>query len=331
MTAPADLLTGWVPFDLTDKPGQATVIWGYVGQERFIDPFFDGTLQYLLQRPFNHVFRRQSSFNHLLQRAETHPGLPLNGLIFHSGRCGSTLIAQALAALSDSVVLSEPDSLNVLLKWLIALPANAENDALSDQALRALLAALGQPRRAEDSRLFLKGACWHITQIDRLLAAFPGTPWAFIYRDPIETLVSQRRNADPQLFTGGLFQAGFPPTEEDLACPIGLTYAARLTGQSFRAAALAMGRHPGGLLINHRELPGVLETRVAEHFGLNLDDTDRDAFRARAGHNAKKPELVFKDDSAAKRAEADDALRALVARWLTEPYETLERLRGEGD
>lgn len=330
MNAPADPLAGWVPFDLTDKSGQPMVVWGYVGQERFVDPFFDGTVQYLLRRPFNHVFRRQSGFDHLLQRAEAHPGLPLKGLIFHSGRCGSTLAAQALAALSDSVVLSEPESLNILLKWLIALPAGAENDALSGQALRALLAALGQPRRAVDSRLFLKGACWHVAQIDRLLAAFPGTPWVFIYRDPVETLVSQRRGPDPQLLTGGLFQAGFMPTEEDLACPIGLTYAARLTGHALSAAALAMGRHPGGLLINHRELPGALEARVAEHFGLGLDETDRGALRARAGRDAKKPELAFKDDSAAKRAEADDALRALVARWLAEPYETLERLRGAG-
>lgn len=330
MTAPTDILAGWVPFDLTDKPGQATVIWGYVGRERFIDPFFDGTLQCLLQRPFNHVFRRQSGFDHLLQRAETHPGLPLKGLIFHSGRCGSTLVAQALAALHDSVVLSEPDSLNTLIKWLVALPANAENDALSGQALRALLAALGQPRRAEDSRLFLKGACWHITQIDRLLAAFPGTPWVFIYRDPTEALVSQRRNADPQLLTGGLFQAGFPPTEEDLACSIGLTYAARVTGQALAAAAGAMRRHPGGLLLNYRELPGALESRVAGHFGLSLDAAERDALRARAGRDAKNPVLAFKDDSAAKQAEADDALRALVARWLAEPYAAVERRRGEG-
>lgn len=323
MSAPADDWSGWIPFDLTARAGQATVEWGYMGQERFTDPFFETTVQYLLRRPYNQVFRRQAGFDHLLARAATYPGLPLHGLVFHMGRCGSTLIAQALATLPDSVVLSEPESLNTLLKWLAALPVGQED--LSANALRALLSALGQPRRAQDRRLFLKAACWNITQAERFLAAFPGTPWLFLYRDPVEVLVSQRRALDPSLMMGALSQAGFPLSEEDQADP--LAYAARVMGRALDAAQHAMARHPGGMLLHYRELPAALETRLAGHFRLDLSPADQAAFQACASRDAKYPRQAFQDDRAAKHAAADAGLRALAARWLDAPYAQLERSR----
>jgi hypothetical protein len=321
MSVPADDWSGWMPFDLTAQAGQAVVEWGYMGQERFTDPFFETTVQYLLRRPFNQVFRRQTGFDHLLARAATHPGLPLHGLVFHMGRCGSTLVAQALAALPDSVVLSEPESFNTLLKWLIALPPGHED--LSATALRALLSALGQPRRAEDRRLFLKAACWNIAQAERILAAFPSTPWLFLYRDPLEVLVSQQRVLDPSLMAGALFQAGFPLSEEGQAEP--LAYAARVTGSLLGAAGQAMARHPGGMLLHYRELPEALETRLARHFRLDLSPAEQAVLRACALRDAKHPQQAFQDDRAAKQAAADAGLRALAARWLDSPYAELER------
>ncbi len=103
MTA-RDPLDGWIPFYL--KRGLAH--WGYMGRERFVEPFFQSTVQKLAARPFNQVFCQQTGLDALVERAATHPGLPLRGLVFHMSRCGSTLAAQALAALPDTVVLSEP-------------------------------------------------------------------------------------------------------------------------------------------------------------------------------------------------------------------------------
>jgi hypothetical protein len=113
----SDTLSGWLPFFLSAHEGQRQVEWAYMGQERFTEPFFLDTLQILLRRPFNQVFRQQSGLDLLLERAQSHPGLPLKGIVFHMSRCGSTLAAQWLAALSDSVVLSEPEPLDTLLQW----------------------------------------------------------------------------------------------------------------------------------------------------------------------------------------------------------------------
>jgi hypothetical protein len=108
-------------------------------------------------------------------------------------RCGSTLTAQWLAALSDSVVLAEPGPLDTLLQGQIS-----EDDT---ETVRALVSALGQLRRESDRRLYLKTDCWHMVHIDRLLSAFPDTPWLFLYLDPIET------PANAWLATGTRFHA----------------------------------------------------------------------------------------------------------------------------
>ncbi len=94
MTQP-DPLAGWLPLFLSARDGQPTVEWGYMGRERLTAPFFQDTLQHLLARPFNRLFRQRTSLDTLLERARTHPGLPLGGLVFHMSRCGSTLVAQS--------------------------------------------------------------------------------------------------------------------------------------------------------------------------------------------------------------------------------------------
>ncbi|MGR9014739.1 MAG: hypothetical protein ACU83U_13965, partial [Gammaproteobacteria bacterium] len=87
MTA-IDTLAGWIPLFLSNRDNRATVDWGYMGQERFTQPFCQQTLQKLASRPFNQLFRQQSGLDLLLERAHSHPGLPLNGIVFHMSRCG---------------------------------------------------------------------------------------------------------------------------------------------------------------------------------------------------------------------------------------------------
>jgi len=316
-----DSLRDWAPFYL--KHGE--VHWGYVGQERFVEPFFQDTLQKLARRPFNQLLRQRTGLDTLTERASSHPGLPLQGLIFHLSRCGSTLVAQALSALNDSVVLSEPEPVDTLLQWLAQSPHY--DPAAGHALLRDLLAALGQPRRPEDRRLFIKTDAWHIRHIDRLLAAFPETPWIFLYRDPVEVLVSQFRIPGLFLIPGTLTAHGFHPPAELPLLP--LQHGAWIMGQILQDAEEAMRKYSGGLLINYQDLPDALETRIAQHLGLELDPSALTAMRARYTQNAKSPNQTFNPDSDSKHAEANDEIRALTAQWLDAPYGRLETIRKE--
>lgn len=314
-----DPMDGWIPFYLK----QGKVHWAYMGRERFVEPFSQNTLQKLAMRPFNQLLRRQTELDVLLERAGSHPGLPLSGIVFHVGRCGSTLTAQALSALRDTVVLSEPVAFDTLLQWLVASPScDADHGSA---LLRGLLSAMGQPRRANDNRLFIKIDCWHICHIQRILAAFPGVPWIFLYRDPLEVLVSQARMPGIFVVPGSLISHGLTPPDQLMVRP--LEHGAWVLGQVLTAAADAIAKHPGGQLINYRELPEILETRLADHFQLHLEQADLEALRSVYRRDAKNPQQSFQSDSAAKHADASVDIKTMVARWMLEPYNELERLR----
>lgn len=314
-----DLLAGWVPLLLSARDGRPAAEWGYMGNERFTEPFCHDTLQKLASRPFNRMFRHHSGMDLLRQRAHSHPGLPLKGMVFHMSRCGSTLAAQWLATLPDSVVLSEPEPVDTLLQW-----RTPDGDA---ETVHALLAALGQPRRESDRSLFLKTDCWHMVHIDRLLAAFPHTPWIFLYRDPVEVLVSHRKIPGWQLVPGSMAGHGLHAPDEVMNHPLG--HGAWIMSVILERARQAVLRHGNGLLLNYSELPQALESRLASHFGIAPDLVDSEALRAVTGHHAKQPHAAFQPDAAKKRASADEEVLALAAHWLDEPYRVLEQMRIE--
>jgi hypothetical protein len=309
-----DPFGGWVP--LFVRGGRGELEWGYMGSERFTEPFCHETLQRLASRPFNQLFRRKSGLDLLLGRVRNHPGLPLKGMIFHMSRCGSTLAAQWLAALPDSVVLSEPEPVGTLLKWL---PPDG-----GEEILRALFAAMGQARRENDRNLFLKAECPHILYIDRLLTAFPGTPWVFIYRDPVEVLVSHQRMPAWLQMLEPVLACGLRPPKALLSDPEGcLSWILSLVLRQARQAIL---QHGNGLLLNYSEFPHALEI-MAGHFGIDTKELDADTLRSVTGRHAKRERQAFQPDSAEKRAAADPRIRELAARWLDEPHQLLEQLR----
>lgn len=313
----ADTLAGWIPLFLSAHGGQYKVDWGYMGSERFVEPFCHDTLQKLASRPFNRLFRRQSGLDSLLQ--QTHVGLPLRGIVFHMSRCGSTLAAQWLSALPDSVVLSEPEPVDTLLQW----PAPQSGVP----TIRALLSAMGQARRPSDRRLFLKTDCWHMIHVERLLAAFPDIPWVFLYRDPVEVLVSHQRMPGWQLVPGSMTGHGLNAPNEMSSYPLG--HGAWILSVILEQARQAMVRNENGLLMNYSELPQALGKGLATHFGIEASMTDSLALRAVTGRHSKQHHAAFRPDATEKRAAADREVLELADRWLDKPYRALEQLRLE--
>lgn len=308
---------GWIPLFLSRHNERLEVEWCYMGSERFCEPFCHHTLQKLASRPFNRMFRQRSDLETLRTRAQEHPGLPLQGIVFHMSRCGSTLAAQWLGALSDSVVLSEPEPLDTLLQW-------PDYDG-NTEIISALLSALGQSRRTDDRRLFLKTDCWHILHIDRLLAAFPDTPWIFLYRDPVEVLVSHQRMPGWQLVPGSMAAHGLHAPDEAMNHP--LSHGAWILSVILDRAAQAIQRHPNGLLLNYTELTTALESRLPEHFSILPKARSSNAESNVIGRHAKNTHIPFQPDGAEKRAAADAEIIALAERWLNKPYQVLESLR----
>ena len=286
--------------------------WAYMGAGRFTEPFCHETLHKLALRPFNQLFRKRSSPELLIGRAKSHPGLPLGGLVFHMSRCGSTLVSQYLSALRDSVVLSEPEPVGSALRC-----SPPGNEAL----LRGMISALGQARRSCDRTLYLKAECEHVLDIDRYLAAFPGTPWVFVYRNPLEVLVSHERNPGWFRAMNSMSFRGLQPPAE---CYSDLSGGcAWILSLVLRHAVAAMRSHENGLLVNYSELPCALRA-VARHFGVAC--TDAEAAMEIARTDAKRGG-AFVPDSEEKRSAADPGILEVAECRLDEPYRQLEELR----
>lgn len=116
-----------------------------------------------------------------------------NGFVFHESRVGSTLVANTLASDPFSMVFSESTP-----------PANALlhcGECSRDQQIqlfRDVVTLMGNS--PIHKHLFFKFQSITSTKMDIALEAFPDTPFAFVYRDSIQTMMS---HLDPRKNTNG--------------------------------------------------------------------------------------------------------------------------------
>ncbi len=173
-------LSSWVPIEVYWHHTQLMVDWCYMGNRRFTEPFFEQTINALLRHPFNLLFRHQTPIDGLAELQAVQPGVPPAGFIFHMSRCGSTLIAQLLAALPQCIVLSEAGPIDTVVR------AHHHHPGISDDQrcvwLRSLLGALAQRRHEQEQHFVIKFDSWNIMDLPIIRRAFPTVPWVFVYR-----------------------------------------------------------------------------------------------------------------------------------------------------
>ena len=230
----------------------------------------------------------------------------------------STLAGRRCWAVCEAnIVVSRASPIDVVVRS--GLP-QADRLAL----LRAMVLALGQVRNPNEARYFVKLDSWHVRELPLFRAAFPTTPWVFVYREPTAVMVSHARRAGMQMVSDlvppaffGL-EAGGQTWGED--------YMAQVLGAMCEAAALAHA-DGGGLLVNYDELPQALWARILPHFGISSSDAELAIMAAASRFNAKSPMVRFEPDAAAKRLATTAAIAAAVERRLTGVYDQLETLR----
>ena len=320
----APQLQDWVPIRLYWGESGAMVDWGYLGEERFTDPLFEQTIELSLRHPCNLLFRHQTPIELLGEVAATFPVLPPSGFIFHLSRCGSTLVSQMLAALPQNIVISEPPPLDFVLR---ANPQSAKLSAAQRIAwLQWIVAVLGRQRHAAEAHYFIKLDCWHALLLPLIHRVFPTVPWIFLYRDPVEIMVSHARQPGAQTVPG-MIDPGLFGWDNATASQIPFDeYGARVLAGVCEAvlAQPGLGR---GRLVNYSELPSAVTSSLPEFFGTAYSAADLERMRQAAQFDAKNPSLTFADDRAAKQRAASERLRHLTERWLRGSYEQLEELR----
>ena len=292
---------GWLPANLRWRGPDIWVDWVKRGEWDFEEPFFDGTIDRHLVGAFRESTRLADYFGAFRCRKNHDPAV----FIFHSSRCGSTLLCRMLEALPEFMVLSEP----FVLEKFFHVPQLTV--ARKTSGMVATLNAFGSAMRGPEAHLAVKfagGTHW----IAWLHQIFPRTPWIYLYREPRDVIRSNLMGPPPWL----LKIEGEKERFEALV----RRYERQLE------AALRL-REGAALIANYSEINETFPARLLEALGLE-PSADRVGRMHGAMHWYSKQKGTLWSDRRERAPES--GYRSLpweIPAGLREKYDALERAR----
>ncbi len=321
-------LKGFLPVDAVVVNGRPGLWWMDMSGVSLAEPFFQQTVE----RAKTDGNRRElfTEFDVLLQLEKQLDSVQPTGFIFHSSRCGSTLVANACRAVNNSIVLSEANAIDKLIARFITDAGNVKTTRYS-VCLRGVVNALAQRRNGTEEHLFIKFACCSFAQVEHVRRIWPNVPWLFLYRDPVETIVSNMKDVPPWLLDSDRrVLASISRTLPDEVAGMSLEeLCARTIGSLFSTAHRLA--NAGQLLLNYKQLSVPVISSVLRFFKVSPSTTELETIEQGIRIYSKEPsgKRTFSGDTDAKQKLASDAVREAAAKWATEPYQLLEQKRLE--
>lgn len=275
------------------------------------------------------------------QNDETAPKiLELKGVVFHESRCGSTLAANSMMALN-------PDTNRVYSESsppIAALRGCGEDYSECSMAgaanlLKDVIYMMGRSNDPKEENLFFKFQSVTTRTMDTFRTAFPSTPWIFLYREPVQVMMSQldipkisrancvRSKSSSPLVRASVLKQGYRMEDMDNEefCAIHLATLCEAAVRNLEDAdglGLAVKYHPD---LVHTFLDGVFPN----HFHLPVDQAGRDRVLKVSGTYSKNrgrhAEGDFKSDSEEKEREASQEIRDASNQFLLPSFDSLEQ------
>ena len=319
----ADELRSYFPVDALIRDGKPQIEWLRIADTRFREPFFHQTVERSRERNPS-VF---SDPEVLLQVATSVPALSPSGFIFHTSRCGSTLVANACKALDSTRVIAEAPVIDKLISRLFT---DAEMGSTKEAVYLSLIRAATQSLArdlAAGSRYFVKFACTSMLQVTALRRSWPNVPFLILFRDPIEVTVSNLRNR-PEWMSVEANPAAAASIAgvnvNQLSVMTGEEFCARALGRYYAAAENFAGDRRT-ILVNYHDLSVETLMRILGSFGVVPSAHETTAIERSLLSHSKDPTRFFRPDSADKKAEASAEVIEAVGKWALAAYESLIR------
>jgi len=322
-------LKGWLPVDAVVVEGRPGLQWMELPDVELSEPF----LQQTVERAKTDGTKRGelfTEFDVLLQLENVLESVLPTGFIFHSSRCGSTLVANACRAMANSIVLSEANAIDKLVaRFFTDAAEDGVKVSLYSVFLRGVVHALAQRRRGNEQHLFIKFACTSFAQLERISRIWPNVPWLFLYRDPVETIVSNVNDPPTWLLDDDwrvlASITGVAPSE--VAAMSLEERCARSIG-SFYSQAVALANDQS-MLLNYKQLSVPVISSVLKFFKVSPSAQELETIARASGVYAKEVSGTrpFVADTDAKQKLASNLVREMAARWANEPYQQLEQKR----
>ncbi|KAL7495354.1 hypothetical protein ACHAWT_004509 [Skeletonema menzelii] len=266
--------------------------------------------------------------------------LQLKGVVFHESRCGSTLAANAMMAMNPVKhrVYSESAPPIAAIKACGELYEDCSVEA-SANLLRDVIYMMGRSNDPNEENLFFKFQSITTRNMDTFRKAFPETPWIYLYREPVEVMMSQldvpqmrmancvRSHTRSEMISRFVARSGYQPSDLDDEewCAIHL---ATLCESAIKNLNDADGL---GMAVNyHKDLVhDFLDTVFPKHFNVPLDQEAIDRVMKVSGTYSKNrgKQGEFKADSEEKEKKASNGIRKASSLFLDPSFHTLQDSR----
>lgn len=241
--------------------------------------------------------------------SDSKPMATVSGFVYHFNRCGSTLVSNAFKARSGCFSLSEPFVFQQLLDSEHGTPAQRV------EWLKELMGLHSQALAGICKNFVIKWPGLLALYIAEIEQAFPHVPAIFLYRNPVEVLVSAR--LEPLGNTDIVRQVHLDlPASKQLN-----DYSAlERTGLLMANMCRHVMRSQNIRLVDYASLPTAIWENIAPYFNLtpSPDDLLKMTECGRFHSKAYKTNKVFDEDTSTKNKLANEEERR-VSNEIIEP------------
>lgn len=285
-------LLNWIPYKLVETDDDVYFEWIYLGDKRYLDPFFDETLM-KCKGHYNNSTRYKvvSSVENLIEWSTELVSVELKSLLFHVSRCGSTMMSQSLAISPQNIVVSEAPILDQIIRSTIF---DLEKKRY---LIKSVLLLLGQKRFSEEKNLIVKLDSWHIFQADYLRSIFPDLPFVLLYRNPSEVLKSHAKLRGTHMVPNLIPAAFFGISDQEIQTISIQQYGAVVLEKYFQAYLDFYKLDKNVSMYNYKDgMKSVLE-RFLSFIDADYFVEEVDQMCERLTRHSKDGDVVFKGDS----------------------------------
>jgi len=265
--------------------------------------------------------------------------LDLKGAVFHESRCGSTLAANSMMALNPEKhrVYSESAPPISALRSCGDDYANCSIKA-SANLLKDIIYLMGRSNDPKEENLFFKFQSATTRNLETFREAFPTTPWVFLYRKPIEVMMSQldvphtsnancvrSKNSSPMIRK--FIDKSAYKFEDFTNVEFCAVHLATLCESALRNLEDAAGL---GMAVNYSPhlVDRFLDTIFPKHFHTPVDNAGRDRVMKISGTYSKnrgRHAEEFKPDSEEKERNASGKIKDAATDFLQPSFDKLQK------
>lgn len=344
-------LKDWTPARLILNLENSGVAWLDLGRT----PFTDTTAIRTICRSWQKQNRPRpiwTNLDVLIALKDISPGLKPKGFFFNTWKCGSTLLSKMLCSLDRNLVISESQVIRDaagLSGFMTGFDKLSESFRI--ELLQSTVSALGQPRLGVEENYVVRLDRPSMLDLPLIRKAFPETPIIFLYRHPVEVMVSmltQSRNvirglrADHSLVRRRLNSSAIDlnrisPEKSHLLDKI-LDFSSSnleiMSDEEFEARSLGLffeiPTHyldKKTLVVNYEQLLSAsCLSKILDFYQIQVSVAEEETMLKQLKFYAKEDmrDQKYRDDRSEKQKIASNKILDAAEKWAMESYRNLE-------